>query len=72
MSPSDTEQAWRIVHWADLYARTIEAYHFMPSRGQHWASNQKISIVDLQRFELPKDPVEVYQEFLDYLDELTR
>jgi hypothetical protein len=61
----------KLVHWADLYARTIEAYHFMPSRGSHWASNQKVSLTDLHDFEEPLPAIEAYQEFLEYLERLT-
>jgi uncharacterized protein len=64
--------AWRLVHWADIYARTVEAYHFMPSRGAHWASNQKVSLVDIQEFQLPRPQMEVYHEFLAKLQELSR
>lgn len=65
---NDFEAGQSIVHWADLYARTVEAYHFMPSRGAHWHSHQKVSLVDLQRFELPKKSIVVYQEFLDQFE----
>lgn len=64
--------AWQLVHWADIYARTVEAYHFMPSRGAHWASNQKVSLVDIQEFELPRPQIQVYHEFLAKLQELSR
>lgn len=58
---------WRLVHWADLYARTIEAYHFMPSRGSFWNSNQKVTLSGIQEFEVPRPALEVYQEFLECL-----
>ena len=64
--------AWQLVHWADIYARTVEAYHFMPSRGAHWASNQKVSLVDIQEFQLPRPQMEVYHDFLAKLQELSR
>ncbi len=64
--------AWQLVHWADIYARTVEAYHFMPSRGAHWASNQKVSLVDIQEFQLPRPQMKVYHEFLAKLQELSR
>lgn len=71
----DTEIAWKVVHWADLYTRTIEAYHFMPSRASFWPPSAKISnlgLIDLQNFELPKPSIEIYEEFLGYFDELSR
>lgn len=63
--------AWQLVHWADIYARTVEAYHFMPSRGAHWGSNQKVSLVDIQEFQLPRPQIEVYHDFLAKLKELS-
>ena len=41
-----------IVGWADEYALSIEAYHFMPSRGLTWGLNQprpSIKAIDLFR-----------------------
>jgi hypothetical protein len=63
--------ASKLVHWADLYARTVEAYHFMPSRGAHWGSTQKVSLVDLQQFENPRKSLEIYDEFLMWIEELS-
>jgi hypothetical protein len=71
MSPG-TEHA--IIHWADVYARTIEAYHLMPSRGSPWPSGAKfkLSLVELQQFKEPEPSLKVYQDFLVHLDSLTR
>jgi hypothetical protein len=71
----DREAAEKLVHWADLYARTVEAYHFMPSRAGFWPAQAKIdglSLIDLQNFELPKPGIEVYEEFLGWFEELSR
>lgn len=57
-----------ITHWADLYARTIEAYHLMPSKGLNWRTgNVKVSQKHLDEFEEPKDQQLVYNEFLECL-----
>lgn len=68
----ETEFACKLVHWADVYARTIEAYHLMPSRGSNWGSNQKLNIglLHLKQFEQPKPSLEVYEEFMAYFKEL--
>jgi 5'-deoxynucleotidase YfbR-like HD superfamily hydrolase len=59
-----------IIKWADMYALTIEAYHLMPSRGTNWTRLLNIGIVELQDFEPPKPAIEVYREFMAWLDEL--
>ncbi len=71
----DEAIAWKVVHWADLYTRTIEAYHFMPSRASFWPPAAKISgltLIDLQNFKMPMPSIEVYEEFLGYFEELSR
>jgi hypothetical protein len=60
-----------IVHWVDIYARTIEAYHFMKSRGANWGNPQCVSLIDIQGFEMPRPAVEVFSHFMDYLEEIT-
>lgn len=72
---SDFNLGTNLVHWADLYARTIEAYHFMPSRGAFWPRGSRIesvSLIDLQQFELPRKSIDVYEEFLLWIDGLWR
>jgi hypothetical protein len=66
----DVEAVKAIVHWADIYARTIEAYHLMPSRGKFWINKYEVSVVELQQFVDPKEPIVVYNEFLSLLDDL--
>lgn len=66
--PKETADA--IVHWADMYALTVEAYHFMPSRGLGWSTFQKLSMQELQNFVQPLPPMEIYDRFLSRLDEL--
>jgi hypothetical protein len=61
---------WDIIHWADLYCRTIEAYHFMPSRGRNWHDSIPLSLVQLQNFEYPRKPLEIYEELLREINRL--
>lgn len=70
MSPKDWVVAEKITHWADIYARTIEAYHLMPSRGAHWNSTQKVTLRGLQQFQEPQPSLQVYEDFLVYLNRL--
>ncbi len=61
-----------ITHWADLFARTIEAYHLMPSKGLHWRTgNVKVSQEQLQNFDGPKEQDQVYKDFLECLTDFT-
>jgi hypothetical protein len=66
----DEQTCQRLIHWADLYARTVEAYHFMPSRGAHWQSSQKVTLVGLQEFQEPQPALHVYEQFLVHLNDL--
>lgn len=53
-----------IIHWADLYARAIEAHHFMVSRGKHWGL-EKPSISELHSFRQPIPALQAYDEFMN-------
>lgn len=70
MSPRDQAVAQQLTHWADIYARTIEAYHLMPSRGAHWNSTQAVTLRGLQQFQEPQPSLQVYEDFLNYLNGL--
>lgn len=73
-SIGESTRAWKIVHWADIFARTIEAYHFMPSRGAFWpvgARFENVTLNDLQNFELPRPAIAIFDDFLAYLSELS-
>lgn len=58
-----------IIHWADLYARAIEAHHFMVSRGKHWGL-EKPSISELHSFRQPIPALQAYEEFITQFDRL--
>jgi uncharacterized protein len=60
-----TELEEKIVKMGDVLAQRIEAYNFMVSRGNGWSESPTVSIVKLQEFEMPKEAVIVYEEFLD-------
>lgn len=49
---------------ADLYCQQIEAYNFMCSRGLGWSFDTKPTLLEYQKFEMPRSNVEIYQEFL--------
>jgi hypothetical protein len=66
--PTEDEE-WLIKH-GDLFAQRIEAYNFMPSRGINWSGMPEVSIIELQKFEMPKPSVEVYKEFMDMYHKL--
>lgn len=69
MSPQERVVAEKLTHFADIYARTIEAYHLMPSRGIPY-STLEISISKLQQFQEPQPSLQVYEDFLNYLNGL--
>lgn len=64
--------AWKLVHWADMYARTVEAYHLMPSKGTHWPAAAKLTDVDLTTYRKPQPHIEVYTLFLEAFKALSR
>lgn len=59
-----------IVHWADLYARAIEAHHFMTSRGKHWGLTQP-GIRELHSFRQPIPALSAYDEFIQKVEQVT-
>lgn len=67
--PRTKEAAEHIIHWADLYARALEAYHFMPSRGANWGM-EKPSIAELHGFRQPIPSLQAYHEFIQKFNEL--
>ena len=61
--PTEIEET--IIKSSDILAQRIEAYNFMVSRGNGWSDQPSVSIVELQEFEMPMEPIEVYEEFLE-------
>lgn len=59
----------KIIHWADMFARAVEAYHFMPSRGAGWGLPQP-SISQLHSFRQPVDSLTAYHEFMGRYEDL--
>lgn len=60
-----------IVRWADSYTLTIEAYHLMRSRGKGWPKMTPVTLRGLQEFKLPYASIEVYENFMNWLEELS-
>jgi len=54
------------IKWADQVALTIEAYHLIKSRGSNWSRTIKLDMTTLQLFEEPREPIKVYDDFLNY------
>lgn len=61
--PNELEE--KIVKQGDVLAQRIEAYNFMVSRGNGWSEQPYVSIIKLQEFQMPMEPVDVYEEFLE-------
>lgn len=59
------------VKWADQAALTIEAHHLIRSRGANWTRLISLGMTSLGLFKEPKPPIEVYEEFLGWFEELT-
>lgn len=61
------KEEWDIVKFYDKKAQFIEAGTFMVSRGMGWFNRDKynISLIEMQSFPVPKEPVQVYLEFND-------
>lgn len=57
-----------VVEWADRYALTVEAYHLMKSRGSSWNRILDVPFSALQKFEFPRPPLEVYEDFMHLLE----
>lgn len=60
MSPEEE----RVIHYADMIARAIEAHAFMQSRGREW-NLPPVSLVRLQQFEPPMPSLVSYNMFLE-------
>lgn len=57
--------------WADRAALTIETYHLIASRGKNWTRLMPLDMTSMQLFETPKAPIEVYEDFVNWFEELT-
>jgi hypothetical protein len=69
--PGDYELNRVIVHWADMLALKIEAYHMMPSRGLSWnLPQEKPSLMMLDAFRWPVDGPVARDELLERYHEL--
>lgn len=55
---------WHVVHWADMYARSVEVQFLMPSRGVHWPKGVKLENVDLNSYHPPQPHERVVMTFL--------
>jgi hypothetical protein len=60
--PTDDEYAF--VKYMDVKAQSIEAFHFMHSRGVDWNFPVRPSLIEVQSFPPPKTAIESYKEFL--------
>jgi len=69
--PLDWEFGQALVGWADEYALSIEAYHFMPSRGLTWGLNQpRPSIEAIDKFRQPISNRRAYTELIRRFNQL--
>ena len=59
-----TEDEKRLIKYADKLAQAVEGYQFMPSRGLDWDLPTP-SLVMLQKFAAPAEPLESYQKFIE-------
>lgn len=67
MNTLRSRQLRAIVHWADMYARAIEAHHLIRSRGAAWGAidlPQPPSTEQLHAFVMPVLPMEACSMFL--------
>ncbi len=67
-APTASEELF--IKWADAAALTIEAYHLIKSRGTNWTRLLPLGMAELQLFEPPKPPMEVYQDLLALFKDL--
>ena len=58
------EQYHALLHYVDVYARVIEAYHMMKSRGLSWGCDVRPENSDLMAFKGPLPASEVNEKFL--------
>jgi len=69
--PAMWEFGTMVVGWADMYALAIEAYHFMPSRGEGWnLPIAKPTLSKLYSFRWPISNEQAYEELLARCEEL--
>lgn len=61
---------WELVHFADMRALSIEAYHLVYSRGQGWLNIQTPNIQELRDFEFPYDSLDVCRDYMEYFETL--
>lgn len=60
-----------VVHWADMLALSIEAYHFMPSRGLNWnIPLERPPLPMIYSFRWPVPNIQAYEELLARYEEL--
>jgi 5'-deoxynucleotidase YfbR-like HD superfamily hydrolase len=64
-----SESEKRVIKFADMVARAIEAHAFMQSRGRDW-NLPEVSLIRLQKFEPPMTSVVSYIKFLEKFNEL--
>jgi hypothetical protein len=65
-----SHEIYTLIKWADLFSRSVEAYHFMPSRGKNWVGLSTPPLEYLHTFEQPMTSFEAYSAFLKKFDEL--
>ena len=67
-----TKDDYVIIKMHDKTSQFIEANAFMPSRGKNWPgwSENKISLLEHQKFSPPEPSIIVYQKFLNRFNEL--
>lgn len=58
------QQYQHLLHFVDVYARVIEAYHMMVSRGLSWGSDIVPHPSDVNKFQSPMTGVEAHERFL--------
>ena len=69
--PGTYENGCMVVHWADMIALKIEAYHMMPSRGLSWnLPQEKPTLKMLDGFRWPIDAEKARDELIDRHNEL--
>jgi len=59
----------KLIKWADVFSRAVEAYHFMPSRGAGWVGLPTPPIEYLHKFAEPMTSFDAYKKFIDRFEE---
>lgn len=71
--PDHADPAYEvIVKWADAFALTVEAHHLIRSRGSSWTRLLSLDMMELRLFDQPRQSIEIYEEYLDWYNELSR